>query len=67
MRQNKKFKTETKQRLKLLITKDIILKSVIFLDGGYVKYTFPLAASTTMLAWGLIDFEVKILYSFRVM
>ena len=44
----------------------MIFKSVIYLDGGYVKYTFPLAASTTMLAWGLIDFEVKLFTLFTI-
>ncbi len=27
-----------------------------------MKYTFPMAASTTMLAWGLIDFQVFIFH-----
>ena len=29
----------------------------IFLAGDYVKFNFPMAASTTLLAWGAIDFK----------
>ncbi len=29
----------------------------ISLAGDYVKFNFPMAASTTLLAWGAIDFQ----------
>lgn len=29
----------------------------LILAGDYVKFNFPMAASTTLLAWGALDFQ----------
>ena len=29
----------------------------LFLAGDFVKFNFPMAASTTLLAWGAADFK----------
>lgn len=35
-------------------------------DGGFVKYNFPMAFSTTMVAWGVIEFRKAYLASHQI-
>nr|CAB3262581.1 uncharacterized protein LOC100180615 [Phallusia mammillata] len=37
-----------------------------YIDGGYVKYGFPMAFSTTMMAWGLLEFRNAYLASYQI-